>query len=176
MFEVRSSELKTRLLSSDDPVEVEGDTAVFVPREVRAFSALREECSLDVAILSRFSNRFQFPKKVRVRLPRKEEQACHFLPGEVCFYEAIFQCGLRFHIHPFLMELLIHFNVALRKLMPNLWTIVISYMEIWLAVIKGDMIRVDEFTYLYRLKESTEYGYYELVPWVKKARIVTNLP
>ena len=38
------------------------------------------------------------------------------------------------------------------------------------------MIRVDEFAYLYRLKESKEYGYYELVPWDRKARIVTNLP
>jgi len=34
------------------------------------------------------------------------------------------------------------------------------------------MIRVDEFTYLYRLKESKEYGYYKLVPWVRDARIV----
>ena len=49
-------------------------------------------------------------------------------------------------------------------------------MEKWLAVIEGDMIRVDEFMYLYHLKESKEYGYYELVPWVKKARIVTDLP
>ena len=49
-------------------------------------------------------------------------------------------------------------------------------MEIWLAVIEGDMIRVDEFTYLYRLKKSKEYGYSELVPWVRKARIITDLP
>ena len=38
------------------------------------------------------------------------------------------------------------------------------------------MIRVDEFAYLYCLKKSKEYGYYELVPWDRKARIVTNLP
>ena len=176
MFEVRSSELKTRLLSSDDPVEVEGDTAVFVPREVRAFSALREECSLDVAILSRFSNRFQFPKKVRVRLPRKEEQACHFLPGEVCFYEAAFLSGLRFPVHPFIMELLNHFKIAPWQLMLNSWRIVVSCIEIWLATTEGDMIKVDEFTFLYRLKESKEYGYYDLVPWVKEVRIVRGLP
>ena len=46
-------------------------------------------------------------------------------------------------------------------------------MEIWLAVIEGDMIRVDKFTYLYCLKESKEYGYYELVPWVRKASVRT---
>ena len=49
-------------------------------------------------------------------------------------------------------------------------------MEIWLAVIEGDMIRVDEYTYLYHLKESKEYGHYELVPWFRKARIITDLP
>ena len=49
--------------------------------------------------------------------------------------------------------------------MPNSWRIVISCMEIWLATTEEDMIRVDEFTYLYRLKESKEYRYYELVPW-----------
>ena len=59
--------------------------------------------------------------------------------------------------------------------MPNSWRIVISYMEIWLATTEGDMIRVDEFTYLYSLKESKEYGYYELVPWVRKAGIVIDL-
>ena len=39
MSEVRSSQLKTRLSSSDDPVEVEVDTTAFGQREVRAFHA-----------------------------------------------------------------------------------------------------------------------------------------
>ena len=38
------------------------------------------------------------------------------------------------------------------------------------------MIKVDELTYLYRLKETKEYRYYELVPWVRDARIVRGLP
>ena len=82
----------------------------------------------------------------------------------MCFYEAAFLCGLRFPVHFFIMELLNHFNIAPRQLIPNSWRIVVSCMEIWLATTKGDMIRVDEFTYLYYLKESKEYGYYELVP------------
>ena len=47
--------------------------------------------------------------------------------------------------------------------MPNLWRIVISCMEIWMVVTKGDMIRLDEFVHLYCLKESKEYGYYKLM-------------
>ena len=49
-------------------------------------------------------------------------------------------------------------------------------MEIWLAATVGDMIKVDELVHLYRLKESKEYWYYELVPWVQEARIVRDLP
>ena len=78
MLEVRSNELETGLSSSDDLVEE--DTAVSTPRVVRAFSALEEECGLDTKSLSRFRDRFQFPERVRIRLPRKEERACHFSP------------------------------------------------------------------------------------------------
>ena len=73
MSKVRSSKLEMGLSSSDDPVEVEEDTAASSPREVRAFSALGEECSLDVETLSRFSNRFQFLERVKVHRPHKEE-------------------------------------------------------------------------------------------------------
>ena len=71
MSEVRSNELEMRLSFSDNTVEE--DTEVSTLRMVRAFSALEEECGLDVETLSRFRDRFQFPKRVRIRLPRKEE-------------------------------------------------------------------------------------------------------
>ena len=98
MSEVKSSELETRLLSSGDPVE--GDTAVSTPREVRDFYTLKEVCGLDGDTLGRFKDRFQFPERVRVRLPNKKDRACHFFPGEVCFYEFTFVYGLRFLVHP----------------------------------------------------------------------------
>ena len=59
--------------------------------------------------------------------------------------------------------------------MPNSWRFVVNCMEIWLAA-NEDMIRVSELVHLYRLKESKEYGYYKLVPWARKARIVRGLP
>ena len=80
MSEVRLSELETGLSSSDDPVEVEEDIAISVSREVRAFHALREVCSLNDETLSWFRRRFQFPDRVRIRLPCEEERACHFSP------------------------------------------------------------------------------------------------
>ena len=84
-----------------------------------AFYALEEICGLDADTLGRFKYRFQFLEQVRVRLPSEEDRACHFFPGEVCFYESTFVCGLRFPIHPFLMELLDRFGIALGQLMPN---------------------------------------------------------
>ena len=59
--------------------------------------------------------------------------------------------------------------------MPNSWRIVVNCMEIWL-VTNEDMIKVGEIVHLYCLKESKEYGYYELVPWARRARIVRGLP
>ncbi|XP_065617430.1 uncharacterized protein LOC136062378 [Quercus suber] len=174
MSEVRSSELDTGLSSSGGLAE--RDTAVSVPREVRAFHALEERCGLDDDTLRRFRDRFQFPDRVRVRLPNEEERACHFFPGEVCFYESAFVCGLRFPVHPVVMELLDQFGIAPGQLMPNSWRILVSCMGIWLAALDGDMLRVDEFNYLYRLKASKEHGYYELVPWERSTRIVKKLP
>ena len=172
MSKVKSSELDTGLSFSGEPVE--GDTVVSTPREVRAFYALEEACGLDAETVARFKDRFQFPARVRVHRPGDEDRACHFFPGEICFYEATFSCGLRFPVHPFIMELLDHFGIALGQLMPNSWRIVVNYMEVWLATI-GDMIKVGELVHMYRLKESKEYGYYELVPWERKTRIVKGL-
>ena len=117
MLEVGSSELETGLSSSGDPVE--GDIAVSTPHEVRAFYALEEVYGLDTNTLGRFKDRFQFPERVRVHLASEEDRACHFFLREVCFYKSTFACGLRFPVHPLLMELLDHFGIAPRQLMPN---------------------------------------------------------
>ena len=162
MSKVRSIELETGLPSSDRPVK--GDTTVSALREVRAFHALKEECDLDDETLSRFKDRFQFPDRVRVRLPREKEQTCHFFPGEVYFYEVVFLCGLKLPVHHFIMELLNHFGIAPRQLMPNSWRIVVNCMGIWLAAMDEDMIRVDKLFYLYHSKSSKKHGYYKLLP------------
>ncbi|KAK4602329.1 hypothetical protein RGQ29_011390, partial [Quercus rubra] len=148
MSEVRSSELEKGLSSSNDPVKVEEDIVASSPWEIKAFHTLGEVCGLDIKTLSRFRDRFQLPERVK---------------GGVLL-RAAFLCRLRFPIHPFIMELLGHFNIALEQLKPNSWRIVISYIKIWLAATEGNMIKVNELTYLYHLKKSKEYGYYELVP------------
>ena len=102
----------------------------YVPAVVRVFHALKEKCSLKIEVFSKFKDRFQFPEGTRDRLPRKDEKACAFAHGEVCFYEAAFSCGLRFPVHPFIMKLLHYLNLAPGQLMPNLRRMVISFMVI----------------------------------------------
>ena len=117
MAEVRSSKLETGLSSSGDPEG--GDTTISAPRVIKAFHALEEVCGPDDETVGRFKDRFQFPEHVRVRWPTNEDRAYHFFPGEICFYEAAFTCGLRLPVHPFIMELLGFFDIAPGKLMPN---------------------------------------------------------
>ena len=175
MAEVRFSELEIGLLSSGNLERGGGDTAVSAPRVVRAFHALKEVCGLDNETVGRFKDRFQFPEHVRVRRPTNEDRACDFFLGKICFYKVAFTCGLRLPIHPFIMELLGFFGIAPGQLMPNSWRILVNCMEIWLAA-NEDMIKVSELVHLCCLKESKEYGYYKLVPWARRARIMRGLP
>ena len=96
--------------------------------------------------------------------------------GEVSFYEATFSCGLRFPVYPFLMELHSTLNVAPGQLVPNARRTIIGCMSIWVSVHDGVMITLNEFLYLYRLKTSTHYRYFELLPWNKESRIVHSFP
>ena len=45
-----------------------------------------------------------------------------------------------------------------------------------MIIVDEDMITLNEFVYLYCLKESKEFRYYELVPWDKKSRLIIDLP
>ena len=98
-------------------------------------------CRLDVDTVDRFKDMFQFPKWVHVRQPNNEDRACHFFPGKVCFYEDAFICGLRLPVRLFIMELLGHFSIAPRQLMPNSWRIMVNCMEIWLAFMSRTALR-----------------------------------
>ena len=86
-----------------------------------------------------------------------------FAHGEVSFYEATFSCGLRFPVHPFIMQLLSTLNVATGQLVPNAWRTIIGCMLIWASIHDGDMIALNEFLYMYHLKPSTHYEYFELL-------------
>ena len=49
-------------------------------------------------------------------------------------------------------------------------------MVIWTIIVDGDMITLNELVHLYHLKESKEFGYYKLVPWDRRSRLIADLP
>ena len=177
--DVKSSELEMGLSSSAETLSKIVDITVSrLPSSSssRPLHALSESCSLKENHLKGFKKRFQFPKGTSIRLPCLGEKACNFAHWEVCLYEANFLCGLRFPVHPFIMQLLNEFQIAPGQLVPNAWKTIISCMSIWVSAYDGEMITSNEFLFLYRLKASTHYGYFELLPWDRESRVVKGFP
>ena len=73
---------------------------------------------------------------------------------------------------PFIMQLLNEFQITPSQLVPNAWRTIISCISICMSACDKEMLTLNEFLFLYRLKASTYYGYFELLPWDKKSRIV----
>lgn len=124
---VRSSEMEKSLLSSDKPGDMEIDIVASKPSfsrpssskpsssiKPRSFYALKVLCNLDGEAFFRFRDRFRFPIETKIRLPHWHEKACAFAHSKVSFYEVSFLCGLRFPVHPFIMELFRRLNIAPR--------------------------------------------------------------
>ena len=49
-------------------------------------------------------------------------------------------------------------------------------MSIWVSAYDREMITLNEFMFLYHLKASTHYSYFELLPWDRKSRVVRGFP
>ena len=82
----------------------------------------------------------------------------------VCFFEAAFENGLRFPLHPFFKCVLQHFNVCPAQLSPNFWGVLVGLLVVFrnkslgvpsLAVLL-DLFSVKEFAegFLYISKRS----------------------
>ena len=175
--DVRSSEIEIGLSSNAESLCKVVDTAVSkLPSSSSSppLHILSEICSLKEKHLNRFIKRFQFLKGTSIRLPHSSEKASSFAHKEVCFYEADFLCGLRFPGHPFVMQLLHNFQIAPGQLVPNAWRMIISCMSIWVFACDRDMITLNKFLYLYCLRPSIHHGYFELLPWDRKSRVVSG--
>ena len=46
----------------------------------------------------------------------------------VCFFKAVFENGLRFPLHPFIKNVLHHFNVCSSQLSPNFWAVLVDLL------------------------------------------------
>ena len=185
---VRYSELETGLSSSSESFDKDFEIVVSkpllsskpsssskVPSSSIPFHAPSESCLLESRHLKSIRKRFQFPKGIAIRLPLPNEKACTFAHDKVSFYEATFSYGLRFPVHPFIMQLLFALNVALvnSSLTHGGRSLVVCRFG---SIHDGDTITLNEFLYLYCLQPSTHYGYFELLPWNRESRIVRSFP
>ena len=48
-----------------------------------------------------------------------------------CFFEAAFENGLRFPLHPFIKNVLQHFNIFLSELSPNFWGVLVGLLVVF---------------------------------------------
>ena len=66
-----------------------------------------------------FATRYSPPPGVRIWCPDLLTSYVVLVPKMICFFEAAFENGLRFPLHPFIKIVLQHFNVCPSQLSPN---------------------------------------------------------
>jgi hypothetical protein len=106
---------------------------------------------VDVDGLDRYRHKFQIPEDVVLRIPESDEVACSSRYGDVAFYEADFNVGVRFPMQPLMRELLDRLNLAPGQLAPNAWRTVVGCMVMWKVLSDGkDDLTVDELLFCYK--------------------------
>ena len=75
-----------------------------------------------------FDKRYRPPLGVRVWSPDVLTFYVVPVPRMICFFEVVFDNGLRFPLHPFIKGVLQHFNVCPSQLAPNGWGILVSLL------------------------------------------------
>jgi hypothetical protein len=81
---------------------------------------------VDVDGLDSYRRKYQIPKDVVLRIPESDEIACSSRYGDVAFYEADFNAGVRFPLQPLMRELLDHLDLSPGQLAPNAWRTVVG--------------------------------------------------
>ena len=97
-----------------------------------------------------------------------------FIPKMVGFFEASFENGLRFPLHPFIKIVLQHFNVCSSQLSPNFWGVLVSL----LVVFRDKGLRVPSIALLldlFSVKEASE-GFLYISKRVIVRPIISDLP
>ncbi|GFZ00307.1 hypothetical protein Acr_13g0017060 [Actinidia rufa] len=94
-------------------------------------SLTKEGNVMTQAELDKLGSTYSFPSGIRLRIPGDGETILSARQGEVAFYEAAFQAGLRLPIHPTIREILVHYKICPAQLSPNAWRSVICSLVIW---------------------------------------------
>ncbi|GFY90258.1 hypothetical protein Acr_07g0004550 [Actinidia rufa] len=82
-------------------------------------SLAKEGNVMTQAELDKLGSTYSFPSGIRLRIPGDGETILSARQGEVAFYEAAFQAGLRLPIHPTIREILVHYKICPAQLSPT---------------------------------------------------------
>ncbi|GFZ11287.1 hypothetical protein Acr_22g0006850 [Actinidia rufa] len=78
---------------------------------------------------------------IQIRLLEADETIASTHPGEVAFYEAAFQAGLRLPIHPTIKRILVYYKVSPTQLAPNAWHVFGIFNnpkpKFWMTLLQG---------------------------------------
>ena len=62
---------------------------------------------------------YGFPNEVQLHLPFANKRVDTVFEGWICMYMIYFECGLRLSIHPFIIQSMHNYQLAIPQLMPN---------------------------------------------------------
>ncbi|KAL2532366.1 Uncharacterized protein Adt_05717 [Abeliophyllum distichum] len=108
--------------------------------------------------LKRTINHFFLSKSHNYRAPRSTEYLPISRPGEVAIYQDSLKAGLRFPLHPFLVEFFCTFNLSPSQLVPNALRMINYYLLVYIR--KGIEPSVDVFRLLFEMKPLDRYDCY----------------
>uniref|UniRef100_A0A2N9H4U8 Uncharacterized protein n=1 Tax=Fagus sylvatica TaxID=28930 RepID=A0A2N9H4U8_FAGSY len=136
--------------STEETPSVSGSSRVVGPHDswiARSYSSR----IVDVEGVESYRRKYQIPEDVVIRIPESDEVACSSRYGDVAFYEADFNAGVRFPMQPLMRELLDHLNLAPGQLAPNAWRSVVGSMVMWKILSDGkDDLTLDELLFCYK--------------------------
>ena len=122
-----------------------------LPRVDRSWKALSYFSKIHQDDIYRIRRCYQIPDDIVLRIPDSNERSCcPKYEGDVAFYEADLQAGLRFPMQPFVRELLDFLSLAPEQVNLNGWRTIISCMVMWRVNSNGqEDLTVDEFLFYY---------------------------
>ena len=100
-----------------------------LPRVNRSWKALSYFSKISQEDIDRIRGRYQILDDIILRIPDSNERVyCPKYEGDIAFYEADFQAGLRFPMQLFVRELLDYLSLASGQVASNGWQTIISCM------------------------------------------------
>ncbi|KAL2505745.1 Uncharacterized protein Adt_21366 [Abeliophyllum distichum] len=105
--------------------------------------------------LKRTVNHFFLSKAHNYRAPESTEYLPTGRPGEVAIYQDSLKAGLRFPLHPFLVEFFCTFNLSPGQLVPNALRMLNYYLLV--CMLKGLEPSIDVFRLLFEMKPLDRY-------------------